>query len=179
MSLGRKAGLYIMIGVVLGAFTWGTLGVLGVSAILALNSNAIIVIQVFGGGYLMYLSLSSLKKALEKPLFRKVKTKTFGRATILKGYTVHMTNPEAMMGWIALITLGLTEDAPPTAPIMILAGCFAIAIFLYSLYAVLFSYKKVMQFYDLYGRILEGLFCLIFAFASLTLFLNVYDGFLR
>jgi len=89
-----------------------------------------------------------------------------------------MTNPEAMMGWIALITLGLTEEAPPSAPLMILAGCFAIAIFLYSLYAVLFSYKKVMQFYDLYGRILEGLFSLIFAFASLTLFLNVYDGFL-
>ena len=85
MSLGRKAGLYIMIGVVLGAFTWGTLGILGVSAILALNPNAIILIQIFGGGYLMYLSLLSLKKALEKPSFKKVKTKTFGRATILKG----------------------------------------------------------------------------------------------
>ena len=51
-----------MIGVVLGALTWGTLGVIGVSAILALNPSALIIIKLFGGGYLMFLSLSSLKK---------------------------------------------------------------------------------------------------------------------
>lgn len=63
MSLGLKAGLYIMIGVVLAAITWGTIGIIGVSAILALNSNAIIFIKLFGDEYLMYLSLSVLKKS--------------------------------------------------------------------------------------------------------------------
>lgn len=168
-----------MIGVVLGAFTWGTLAVIGVSALLALNPNVIILIQLFGGGYLMYLSLSSLRKALQKANYKKMKTKAIGHATILKGYTVHMTNPEAMMGWVALITLGLTDNAPSSAPLLILAGCFTIALCLYSLYAVLFSNNKVMQFYDSYGRILEGLFFIIFAFASLTLLMKVFEGFLR
>lgn len=63
MSLGLKAGLYIMIGVVLASITWGTIGIIGVSAILALNSNAIIFIKLFGDEYLMYLSLSVLKKS--------------------------------------------------------------------------------------------------------------------
>jgi threonine/homoserine/homoserine lactone efflux protein len=63
MSLGLKAGLYIMIGVVLAVITWGTIGIIGVSAILALNSNAIIFIKLFGDEYLMYLSLSVLKKS--------------------------------------------------------------------------------------------------------------------
>ena len=63
MSLGLKAGLYIMIGVVLAAITWGIIGIIGVSAILALNSNAIIFIKLFGDEYLMYLSLSVLKKS--------------------------------------------------------------------------------------------------------------------
>ena len=52
-----------MIGVVLAAITWGTIGIIGVSAILALNSNAIIFIKLFGDEYLMYLSLSVLKKS--------------------------------------------------------------------------------------------------------------------
>lgn len=177
MSLGRKAGLYIMIGVVLGAITWGTLSVIGVSALLAFNPDIIFFIQLFGGGYLMYLSLSSLKKALQKKDLKKLETKNFSRASIFKGYAVHMTNPEAMMGWIALITLGLTENAPKLAPVMILAGCFAIAISVYSFYAVLFSYKKVRQFYNIYGRILEGLFFLIFAFASMTLFMSSIETF--
>lgn len=69
MSLGLKAGLYIMIGVVLAAITWGTIGIIGVSAILALNSNAIIFIKLFGDEYLMYLSLSVLKKAINNSNF--------------------------------------------------------------------------------------------------------------
>lgn len=173
MSLGRKAGLYIMMGVVLGAITWGVLGVIGVSAILALNPNAIIFLKLFGCGYLMYLSLSALKKAIKNNNFQIIKNSTFGRPSILKGYAVHMTNPEAMMGWAALITLGLTENAPPNAPLLILMGCFTIAITVYSSYAILFSYKKVMSVYDLYGRFFEGLFFLIFAFASMTLFFSV------
>ena len=79
------------------------------------------------------------------------------------------------MGWIALITLSLTDSAPSIAPLYILAGCFSIAIIAYSSYAILFSYKKVMRFYDSYGRFLEGLFFLIFAFASITLFISVFD----
>lgn len=69
MSLGLKAGLYIMIGVVLAVITWGTKGIIGVSAILALNSNAIIFIKLFGDMYLMYLSLSVLKKAINNSNF--------------------------------------------------------------------------------------------------------------
>jgi threonine/homoserine/homoserine lactone efflux protein len=69
MSLGLKAGLYIMIGVVLAVITWGTIGIIGVSAILALNSNAIIFIKLFGDEYLMYLSLSVLKKAINNSNF--------------------------------------------------------------------------------------------------------------
>jgi threonine/homoserine/homoserine lactone efflux protein len=69
MSLGLKAGLYIMIGVVLAVITWGTIGIIGVSAILALNSNAIIFIKLFGDEYLMYLSLSILKKAINNSNF--------------------------------------------------------------------------------------------------------------
>ena len=69
MSLGLKAGLYIMIGVVLAVITWGTKGIIGVSAILALNSNTIIFIKLFGDMYLMYLSLSVLKKAINNSNF--------------------------------------------------------------------------------------------------------------
>ena len=107
--------------------------------------------------------------------FQNAKNITFGRGSIFKGYTVHMTNPEAMMGWIALITLGLPENAPPTAPLLILGGCFLIAVSVYSSYAIFFSYKKAMHFYDLYGRFFEGLFFFIFAFASLTLLNNVFN----
>lgn len=58
-----------MIGVVLAVITWGTIGIIGVSAILALNSNAIIFIKLFGDEYLMYLSLSVLKKAINNSNF--------------------------------------------------------------------------------------------------------------
>lgn len=58
-----------MIGVVLAVITWGTIGIIGVSAILALNSNAIIFIKLFGDEYLMYLSLSILKKAINNSNF--------------------------------------------------------------------------------------------------------------
>ena len=63
MSVGRRAGLALALGVASGSFTWAMLTVIGLSALLAAYSSAMFIIKIFGGFYLLWLAYKSFKSA--------------------------------------------------------------------------------------------------------------------
>ena len=59
--------------------------------------------------------------------------------TVLRGYLMHLTNPKAILGWTAIMALGLKPDMRAPVVLAMLAGCLAISLSFNCGYAVLFS----------------------------------------
>lgn len=173
MTFGRKEGFLVMLGVVCGAMTWGTLASVGVSAFLAAKPNAVGVIKVFGGVYLLYLAFKAFIRMLALLPKDNLSRQPFTRISFIKGYCIHMTNPEAMLGWIALITLGIKSNSPALAPFYIVGGCLVIGIMVYGANAYLFSTNKIIETYRCYRRAIEAVFTVVFGFAGATLLISV------
>ncbi len=170
MMQGRKPAFGVAGGVITGALTWGTSAAIGVSALLAAFPNGVTAIQLFGGCYLSYLAYCSGIRVLTTPEIKPPDLDWKKRYFYLKGYTVHMSNPEAMLGWIAIMSMGLTDDAPEFAPVYIVSGCISIALVVYNCYAYFFSVEKIASFYLSVRRVVDTLFAAFFAFAAFKLF---------
>lgn len=64
MARGRGAALVLASGVVSGSIFWGLMASTGISALLARYAQALLVLQVFGGLYLLFLAFRAGRAAL-------------------------------------------------------------------------------------------------------------------
>jgi threonine efflux protein len=172
MERGRGTGLTLALGVTAGSFTWGLLATAGVSTLLAAHAEALYFIKVAGGLYLLFLASKSARSAM-RPDHTQVSARMVGSQDLgrifLRGYMMHLTNPKAILGWIAIMALGL-PPAPPSAIIVaILAGCLSISLFFNCGYALLFSTEPMVRGYRKLRRWAEGFLAGFFVFASFKL----------
>ncbi|MEL6508359.1 MAG: LysE family translocator [Pseudomonadota bacterium] len=172
MSLGRKSGVSLALGVAVGSFTWAMLTALGLSALLSTYAWALTVIKIAGGLYLLYLAYTAFKSAASPHDIhaRKLDGKTrspLGYA--LRGYVIQMTNPKAALSWIAIIALGLQPGAPFWVAAAIVIGTFALSIALHILYAVAFSTPIMVTLYGKARRYIQATLGTFFAFAGIKL----------
>lgn len=63
MSLGRKSGIALALGVATGSLTWAMLTALGLSTLLTTYASAITIIKIFGGIYLLWLAYKAFRSA--------------------------------------------------------------------------------------------------------------------
>src|SRR6266853_1095203 len=68
MSVGRKSGIALALGVAAGSFCWAMLSVVGLSALLASYASALRVIKIAGGCYLLWLAYKSFRSAASKSM---------------------------------------------------------------------------------------------------------------
>ena len=172
MSVNRASGIALAMGVATGSFTWALLTVLGLSAILAKLTAALLLIKFFGGLYLLWLAYKSFKSAASRHDI-EAKELAGGRRTLFgyfqRGYIVQMTNPKAALAWIAIISLGLQEGAPHWVGAVIVLGTFALSIIIHLLYAVAFSTPIMVRIYGKARRVIQATLGAFFALAGLRL----------
>lgn len=172
MSVGRASGIALAIGIAIGSFTWAILSLFGLTAILSTYASALIVIKVFGGAYLLWLAYKSFKSAASKHDIEAKELaggKRTPRGYALRGYAVMMTNPKAPLAWIAIISLGLKQDAPFWVGAVIVAGTFLLAVAIHILYAVAFSTPLMVRVYGKARRCIQATLGIFFAFAGIKL----------
>lgn len=176
MSRGRRPALYVAMGVVAGSQFWAVLAATGLSAILAAYADALVVIKVVGGLYLIYLALKSARAALS-PTVPKDSTLP-GQAVrdrwvlFRRGALMHLTNPKAILAWIAIMSLGLRSDAPTHMLVLILGGCLLLGLLVFGGYALAFSTGTMVAAYRRTRRWIEGTLAVVFGFAGLRLLLS-------
>jgi len=56
MNIGRRAGMSVALGIVMGSLSWALLSVLGISAVIASYAPLLYIIKILGGFYLLYLA---------------------------------------------------------------------------------------------------------------------------
>ncbi|MGF6708700.1 LysE family translocator [Pseudomonas frederiksbergensis] len=176
MHQGRKPALLLAAGVISGSFFWGSMAATGVSAILAQFAQALTALKIVGGIYLIYLAIKAGRSAFvsDKRIEQMMAAAptVSGFSLYRRGLLMHLTNPKALLGWIATMTLGLGPEATPTTVAIILAGCAVLSITIFCGYAIVFSTAPMIRGYRKARRWIEGTLALVFGAAGIKLLLS-------
>lgn len=176
MHQGRSSALMLAAGVISGSFFWGLLAATGVSAMLTQYAQALVVLKVVGGVYLIFLAVKAGRSALKRDehdaSLSAQTPKVSGFRLYQRGLLMHLTNPKALLGWLATMTLGLGPGASSTTVGIILAGCAVLSVTIFCGYAIVFSTAPMIRGYRKARRWIEGTLATVFGIAGLKLMLS-------
>ena len=174
MSQGRAPAVALALGVVTGSMFWAILAATGISAVLATYAEALFAIKIAGGLYLLYLAYKSAKSALSARLPQSRAADATSARFVLyrRGVLLHLTNPKAVLAWIAIMSLGLRPDAPSYTFQAIVAGWAMLGVIVFGGYALLFSTALMVRSYQRARRWIEGTLSVLFGFAGVRLLLS-------
>ncbi|WP_174826341.1 LysE family translocator [Rhizobium ruizarguesonis] len=176
MDQGRRAALVLAAGVVSGSIFWGAMAATGISAILTRYAEALTILKIFGGLYLLYLAFRAARAALtagEKPAEAAGKRDPETASSLYRrGLLMHLTNPKSVLAWIALVTLGLGPGASTYTVAAILVGCAILSVTIFCGYAIIFSTAPMVHFYRAARRWIEGTLAIFFGAAGIRLLLS-------
>ncbi|MGX9357452.1 LysE family translocator [Roseobacteraceae bacterium S113] len=167
MARGRKAGLYLTAGIMIGSLTWSIAAALGLGAVMLANAWVFELIRYAGAGYLLFLAYKSARSALSS---KDVETKAIDgtpKALISKGAALHITNPKSILFFGALYSMGMPTDATAWQLATVVGAVGLQASLVYSGYALLFSAPSMTRLYLSLRRWFEGAFALGFGLAGL------------
>jgi len=154
LSNGKRVGLLCSLGIALGLSVHILYSSLGLAAIIASSSSALWGIKILGGGYLIYLGISSLNART-----RIVETGTIEvvveRSTLKiigLGFLCNALNPKAPIYFVSLFTIVLSQDTP--AQHLLIYGLWMMALQLawFSLLSLLLSRPSVTQKFQRMGH---------------------------
>ena len=174
MGQGRKAALALAFGVLTGSMFWAVLAATGIAALLAAYATALFAIKIAGALYLLYLAYKSGRAALSPDHSRSqpAQIPAGSLAQYRRGLLLHLTNPKAVLAWIAIMSLGLRAGSSPVSLQAIIFGCAGLGVMVFGGYALLFSISPMVRAYHKARRWIEGVLAAFFGFAGLRLMLS-------
>ncbi|WP_026381625.1 LysE family translocator [Afifella pfennigii] len=175
LSRGARPALALAFGVSTGSFLWALGSALGIGIFL-LESAAYPYLVVLGAIVLFKLAADSARQALRQPVGRKGRAgprpaetgaeerlesdvRGAGKdaapgalterplALMGKGLVVSLSNPKSALFWIAVMSLALQPDAAPSLLAAIVLGCTALAVVIYSGFAMAVQIPALRELY--------------------------------
>jgi len=172
MSRGRPSGAALAMGVAAGSLTWGLLTAMGLSALLAAYADALVLLKILGGLYLLWLGIKAFRAAASK-MDMEAQTAMNGRngapAFFLRGLTIQLTNPKAALIWVAIMSLALRDGAPLWVGLSVAGGTFVLSLAGHLGYAVAFSTPFMVRGYARARRWVQAALGTFFCFAGIKL----------
>lgn len=170
MRDGRVPAAMLALGVMTGSLFWAALAGAGLATLLTAWADALVAIKIAGGLYLIYLAFRSARSALAAPAGpAKAEAPASWGMLYRRGALLHLTNPKSVLGWTAIMSLGLYPGAPAFTIYAILGGCAALGLVIFVGYALLFSTGVMARAYRKSRRWVEGTLAVVFACAGLHL----------
>lgn len=158
VSQGRMAAMIASLGIALGSSLIATATILGLGLVMEQVAWLSTLLRFIGAGYLLWLAFQAWRKALEPPRIKvaEVSNKTNLRAAFIKGFSIQITNPKAIVFWMAIATVGATNGAPLPIVMLFIATAFTISLTGHGFYAVLLSSFPFRLAYDKARRWIEA-----------------------
>lgn len=172
LSAGRKAGLRFGIGLAFGLAFWGLIAATGLGAILQASGQALTLLKIAGGAYLLWLAYGAARSAA-KPADAVDQLAT-GRHSFKAGLMLNLLNPQAVFAWMATLALGLGHDSGGLQVFVATSLCMLLGAIIYALYALMLSTGGAMGIYGRLRRWIEGAVAGLFALASLALIRSAF-----
>ncbi|WP_200547341.1 LysE family translocator [Erwinia sp. S38] len=172
MSQGRLPALMLAAGVISGSLCWALLVATGLSTLLLAWAQAVTVIKIVGGIYLLWLAFKAARSAAHSKPNQPNAAVTMPvsyRALYRRGLLLHLSNPKAILVWTAIMSLGIHAGASPLLLPLIVCGCALLGILVFGSYALLFSTQMMSRGYQKCRRGIEGVFALFFTAAGIKL----------
>ncbi|MEP0944133.1 MAG: LysE family translocator [Rhizobiaceae bacterium] len=166
---GRVAGLQLASGVVCGSLFWGMCAAFGLATVMAQFADLFFILKIGGGLYLLWLAFKALRSAFSKQEAPQAIKMNRDRNYVLQGLAIHLTNPKAVLAWVAILAIGVQQDAPVWHAAVMFGSCAFLGICVFLGYALLFSTHRAQALYARARRIFEFLFGCVFGAAGLML----------
>ncbi len=167
LNQGRKYGLALAVGVLTGSLLWSFSAAFGLAVLMSANAWLFEVLRYFGAGYLLYLAYKSLRSALsanQEDLLNSPVSEL--KSAYLRGLLIHLSNPKAILFFVALYSLGLPKEVSSIELLKVIATVGLTSLCIFIGYALLFSIPKVRVLYLKSRRIFESVFAVFFGIAS-------------
>ncbi|WP_054112975.1 LysE family translocator [Marinagarivorans algicola] len=157
LSNGKKAGLMCSIGITLGLTVHLTYSAFGLAAIIANSSNALWVIKILGGGYLIYLGIKGLQSKASPSEAAQVKKAVPAsvKKSIGMGFLCNVLNPKVPIYFMSLFTLVLKPDMPLHHIAFYGLWMMLIQLSWFSFIVLLLSHPKINKRFKQSGHIID------------------------
>lgn len=169
---GRKPAAVLAAGIVLGSLFWGSVAALGFVAALKSSAAFFTVMKTAGGIYLLFLAFKALRSAwkggqVDSGAMLQARTPLYVQFS--RGVLLHITNPKAPLVWMATLSVGTVQDAPPAFLLLAVSACSVAAILVFLGYALLFSTQRAADFYRAVRRPFDLVMGMLFGAAGLRI----------
>ncbi|KPB01086.1 LysE family translocator [Ahrensia marina] len=158
LSQGRLAAIIASLGIALGSSMIATATILGLGLVMEQVAWLSTVLRFIGAAYLLWLAYQAWRKAIAPPQVKvaDVSSKTNLYAAFIKGFSIQITNPKAIVFWMAIATVGATNGAPVPVIMLFVATAFTVSLGGHGLYALLLSSFPFRLAYDKARRWIEA-----------------------
>lgn len=174
MGQGRRHALALAAGVVTMSAAWGLVAATGLSALLARYAQALVILKIAGGLYLLWLAFKAARSALSADgSSSSMLQEPIGLAALYRrGVLMHLGNPKSVLAWLAIMSLGVGPGAPAAHVAAAYGGCVLLGLAIFVGYALLFSTAPLVRGYARARRPIEGTLAVVFAGAGTPLILS-------
>lgn len=173
MQHGRKKGIRFGLGLALGLALWGVVAATGLGVILQTFAVALTVLKVLGATYLLWLAYQSARSATQKD--PATSATTDAGKWFYRGLLLNLSNPKAVVAWMAALSMGLGADNNLTQLLILTACCMLLGVCNYLGHAFAFSISGVMAAYRAFRRWIDGAVAGLFALAGFGLLKSAFS----
>ena len=166
---GRAPALATCLGIAFGAVLLALIAVLGLAALLADIAWAMTAVRLAGAAFLLWLAWKSLGRMMTPGELPRARATTRTKNAAAAGFAMQMTNPKAILYWIAAAAVAGLEAAPLPILALFLAGAFFNSFAGHGAWAVALSSRPFLGLYAGARRWIEGVLGAFFAFAAFKL----------
>ena len=174
LGRGRRPALLVVAGIASGTLVWAALAALGLGAVFAAVPALLTALKFIGGAYLCYLGFRGLRATLRgtEAALRAETRAMSGFAAWRRGFFVVMTNPKALLMWMALATFLFGAGLNPGQVLLFGPAVALSATLIYGFYGVMFSTGLASRGYARFWRWIEAAFGAAFSALGLTLLIS-------
>lgn len=165
MERGRDAGVKLALGVGSGSAVGATCTVAGLTALITAYAGIVTLLKVFGTAYLGWLAYKAFRSAATPARLHKPRA-AHGKNLYLQGVAIQLINPKAALQWIAIVGIGLGNEAPLWVGLALITIATLLSLAVHVLYAITFSTGPVVVAYQKARRWIDGSLGLFFSFAA-------------
>lgn len=172
MSSGRVAGLTYAAGLSCGLAFWGLIAASGMGAVLQGSVYWLMMLKLLGGLYLLWLAFLSARSAWWPA--REQAAKPGGRSWFAKGLILNLSNPKAVVAWMAALSIGIDSNDGPVLVALATAVCIIVGCVCYAGYSILFSITAMARGYQHCSRMIDGVVAGLFSVAGVALIRSAF-----
>ncbi len=135
---GRRAGIFITLGLCTGLLVHTTLVALGVAALIMVSATAFLLLKLIGASYLVYLAVMALRASASVITSDRAPALS-ARQYYLRGILMNLSNPKVAIFFLAFLPqFARPEAGSVTAQLLVLGAVFiGVALIVFSMIAVL------------------------------------------